>query len=441
MKQSLYILPILILFATSCTFSKKLSILSDKKLLTDSSLVGAHIGISIYEPGTKKYWYNYQDEKYFIPASTTKLFTLYAGMKYLSDSIIGINYLLENDTLYIKPTADPTLLHRNFSNQRVIDFLTSSNYPIVLIEPKQNFESYGKGWAWDDQNELYMPQRSAMPMYGNLFSVEWQPFNSSYQAKSTNTILPEYSLQLKTDNLVDDNIIVRIPKTNHFECALKNNQSNIKQEIPFETFGLETTFFILKKMWGDKIQLRKENQVFTKTSFKPLHSQSSDSVFKLMMFKSDNFFAEQTLLMASNIRFGTMNETSFIDTLLNNDFKDIPQAPRWVDGSGLSRYNLFTPKDFIYILEKISKDFSEERLRNILPNGGEGTLKNLFLDDVHSVYAKTGSLSNQFCLSGLVITKKKKHLLFSIMVNNNKGASVLMRKAIERYVHGIIKGF
>ena len=43
---------------------------------------------SIYEPATNKYWYNFQADKYFVPASNTKLPTCYAAMKYLGDSLI-----------------------------------------------------------------------------------------------------------------------------------------------------------------------------------------------------------------------------------------------------------------------------------------------------------------------------------------------------------------
>jgi D-alanyl-D-alanine carboxypeptidase/D-alanyl-D-alanine-endopeptidase (penicillin-binding protein 4) len=46
-----------------------------------------------------------------------------------------------------------------------------------------------------------------------------------------------------------------------------------------------------------------------------------------MMHRSDNFFAEQTLLMASNEKLGFMSDRAMIDTLLKTDLKDIPQNP------------------------------------------------------------------------------------------------------------------
>ncbi|MGO8056226.1 hypothetical protein, partial [Rhizobium leguminosarum] len=64
-----------------------------------------------------------------------------------------------------------------------------------------------------------------------------------------------------------------------------------------------------------------------------IYSQKTDSVLKPMMHRSDNFFAEQLLLMVANERFGVLNEDKIIDTLLKSDLKDLPQKPAWADGS------------------------------------------------------------------------------------------------------------
>src|ERR1700712_1682420 len=72
----------LLIILSSCSVNKQIS-KQASILLKDSSIATGHIGISIYEPATGKYWYEHNDTHYFIPASNTKLFTLYAGMKYL----------------------------------------------------------------------------------------------------------------------------------------------------------------------------------------------------------------------------------------------------------------------------------------------------------------------------------------------------------------------
>ena len=156
-----------------------------------------------------------------------------------------------------------------------------------------------------------------------------------------------------------------------------------------------------------------------------------------MMYRSDNFFAEQTLLMVSNKLLGVMNDEKIIDTLLQTDLADIPQRPKWVDGSGLSRYNLFTPKDFIYILNKLKNEFGLDRLKNILPTGGQGTLANYYLKDAGFIFAKTGGMSNHCSISGILLTKKNKLLLFSVLVNHYPTGSTPVRRAVEKFLSEI----
>ena len=83
---------IVISFLVSCTSTRKASSSTGEELMHQPGLSNAHIGICIYEPATGKYLYNYQADKYFVPASNTKLFALYAGLKNLGDSLPAIRY-------------------------------------------------------------------------------------------------------------------------------------------------------------------------------------------------------------------------------------------------------------------------------------------------------------------------------------------------------------
>jgi D-alanyl-D-alanine carboxypeptidase len=152
----------------SCSVSKQISKEANNILINDTAIRTGHIGISIYEPATGKYWYNYNAGKYFVPASNTKLFTLYAGMKYLGDSLPGLKYARANDTIYAFPTGDPTFCHPDFREQPVSTFLDNNHLPCIFSNSNWKAEKYGAGWAWDDHNESYMPERSALPISGNV---------------------------------------------------------------------------------------------------------------------------------------------------------------------------------------------------------------------------------------------------------------------------------
>lgn len=427
---------------SSCSVSKQISKQANSILINDSVISRGHIGISIYEAATDKYWYNYQAEKYFVPASNTKLFSLYAGMKYLGDSITAFTYFEDKDAITIDPAGDPTFLHPDYKNQTVFTFLKSRKKPVVILQNKWKENALGFGWSWDDYTSSDMVERSPMPVYGNL--IKWiqvkdkpaestQEGNLVYSIPDINPTTGKWKVNFSEDTTRNSFSVNRNRENNIYEITFgKEKKKEI--DIPFVTNGITTAAELLKDTLNEPVSV--SNSTAGK-HFIAVHSQPADALFALMMHRSDNFFAEQTLLMASNVKLGYMSDRRMIDTLLKSDLKDISQKPRWVDGSGLSRYNLFSPKDFIYILQKLKNEFGLERLKIILPTGGTGTLSSLYKKDSGYIFAKTGTLSNHVALSGFLITKKGKLLTFSVLPGNFVGAAAPVRKAIEKFLSNI----
>src|SRR5688500_8390343 len=145
---------------SSCSIEKQISKSANEVVLTNKALTAAHVGISIFEPAAGKYWYNYQGDKYFVPASNTKIPTCYAAMKYLGDSLRSLDYLETDTVLFIRPAADPSFLHRDFYVHPSFNFLKKSNKKLAFVLPKWEAEVYGNGWAWNDYNDAYMAERS-----------------------------------------------------------------------------------------------------------------------------------------------------------------------------------------------------------------------------------------------------------------------------------------
>src|SRR5215813_7905866 len=128
MKKSFFGLPILtfaFFIFSSCSIQHQISKSAVQLVLKDSSLTTAHVGISIYEPATNKYWYNYQGDHYFVPASNTKIPTCYSAMKYLGDSLVALKYEDTAGVVIIHPNADPSFLLPEFKKQPAFDFLRS----------------------------------------------------------------------------------------------------------------------------------------------------------------------------------------------------------------------------------------------------------------------------------------------------------------------------
>ena len=82
-----------------------------------------------------------------------------------------------------------------------------------------------------------------------------------------------------------------------------------------------------------------------------------------------------------------------------------------------------------------------ERLKKILPTGGSGTFKNYYQKDRGFIYAKTGSLSNHIAISGFLLTKKGKWIIFSILTNQFQGSATKVRRAEEKFLEGIRKKY
>ncbi|HUS03057.1 MAG TPA: D-alanyl-D-alanine carboxypeptidase [Chitinophagaceae bacterium] len=420
-------------FLFSCSISKQISKQADTILLKDSVIRFGHIGISIYEPATGKYWYNFQAEKYFVPASNTKLFSLYAGMKYLGDSITAFRYAEDQNSIVIEPAGDPTFLHPDYKDQRAFTFLKEKKKPVVILNNKWRANAMGFGWTWDGYTSTDGIERSPFPIYSNLIKwvqVKDKPAESKLEG---NLVFSEPDVTWKVNFSEDTNrnnfSVHRKREDNIYEITFGRERRR-EITIPFVTNGVETAAELLR----DTLNVPVSVATTTSRNLKVFHSRPVDLLFMPMMHNSDNFFAEQTLLMASNAKLGYMSDRRMIDTLLRSDLKDIPQMPRWVDGCGLSRYNLFTPKDFIYILQKLKDEFGLERLKLILPTGGTGTLSSLYIQDSGYIFAKTGTLSNHIALSGFLITKKNKLLIFSILPGNFTAAATPVRKAIEKFL-------
>lgn len=441
--KTLFSLLSCLLFLYACSPTQRIQKVAKKNLLGSAALKTAHTGISIFEPSSGKYWYNHQADKYFVPASNVKMVTCYAALKYLGDSLKALRYEeQENNTVIVEATGDPSLLHPQFSYQPVLDLLKRKNHVLINTE-NWDEQSLGKGWSWDDYNDDYMTERSPMPVFGNTVNLKQEnsslPFNNvgSAAAKNKLVVTPSFFRDSVYEGetygeQTDAFTIIRDKDANRF--SIQPVEAVFKDKsIPFITNGFEAT----RKILRDSLKIDIRTSFYRMTRPRYLYSQATDSVLKMMMYRSDNFLAEQLLLMVSNETLGTMNDEKIITHILTTDLKDLPQPPRWVDGSGLSRYNLFSPADFVFILNKMQQELGMPRLKNIFAGANQGTLKNYYLKDSSFIYAKTGSMSGVLSLSGFLYTSKNKLLIFSILVNNYQASAADVRRSIEKFLQEV----
>ncbi|MDT8415126.1 MAG: D-alanyl-D-alanine carboxypeptidase [Flavobacteriaceae bacterium] len=420
------VLYIALLFLTGCAVSgKKAFQKSFEREVQNGLFRNQFTGLMVYDPQSGDTLFTYNSHKYFIPASNTKIFTLYTALTLLPEQIPTLRYTLQNDSLFFESTADPVWLHPYFKDSTAIRFL--ENHQNVVWLPRSLADTpLGFGWAWEDYDSYYAPERNALPLYGNVVQVI--PTVDSLQ------MVPEYF----SSSIVQNKAFPyrRLQNLNLFNLPEAPKDTI---EIPFVT-GNSLTRKLLNAV------LSKEISVARETNHKldnVLYSIAADSLYKRMMHMSDNFLAEQLLLMASGMLSDTLNGETARVYMLKNALANLSQKPRWVDGSGLSRYNLFTPESVVFVLNELYKKYPQEKRFTWFPSGGvSGTLENLYSGGYQPyVYAKSGTLSNNYCLSGYLLTDSGKTLIFSFMNNHFQEPTGEVRRKIETFLEAIKKDF
>ncbi|CAN5297558.1 D-alanyl-D-alanine carboxypeptidase/D-alanyl-D-alanine-endopeptidase [soil metagenome] len=401
------------------------------KLFKQSAIVKDHFtGFALYDLDKKQMIYELNAGKYFTPASNTKLFTWYTCLKMLGDSIPGIKYVIRNDSLIFWGLGDPSFLHSDLKGTNAFNFLKNSNKKLFFSSGRYENGFFGAGWAWDDYTGYYQAEITELPMEDNV-AVLYTGADGQLQIKPA--FLKKY---LKCDSSMHPAAfkVNRDFLTNVFRYPAMPVPKKFRQEIPWKT-SAELTLAMLQDTLKKDIT---EIHLPLSADAKIIYNAKTDTVYKHMLQPSDNFIAEQLLLVCSSIKFNTLNADSVISYSKAHYLNDLPDIPQWVDGSGLSRQNLFTPRSIIALLSKISDEVNNDSLvHSLMPAGGvAGTLKSAYKTDggLPFVWAKTGSLSNNHNQSGYLVTRKGKRLAFAFMNNNFTRPSREVRDEMVRII-------
>jgi len=341
------------------------------------------------------------------PASNVKILTI-LGSIYYGDSIPIISYKAYSDTLKISPTGYPLLSHPKYIDKDLEKFLKKFKH-IVYHIPKIDLDKYGPGWAWDDYNNYYQAERSEMPIYGNVIQAVKKSNGDIEITPDTYKIVFDFE-QKKP--------IHRSETENNFSLnpSLFNSGDTIYS--PFIS-SRKNTISLLENALGKKVELKKEEL----KDYNVYNSSQVDDIYSAILKDSDNLISES---IAANISF-RLNDTISV----NNGIKLIKSLSKKIelfDGSGLSRYNLVTPKSIISSLHDIYNLIGFDRIKKIFP-------KNYIIQDEEDfVWGKTGTLKNNHNYSGYIITDKNRMYIFSIMINHFTNDLSKIKEAIVDFL-------
>ncbi|MBD2769466.1 D-alanyl-D-alanine carboxypeptidase [Hymenobacter sp. BT664] len=427
-------------------------------LLDSSAILRQHqVGLSLADAATGEELFGYQEAKYFTPASTMKLFSFYAGLHLLGDSLPSLRYFSRHDTLFFQGTGDPTLLHGDVPSRRAYHFLLNRPEKKLAYCAIACVPAFGPSWNWDDYGYYFQPERGAFPIYGHtvrFYASAPLPARAGGVAAARPAlpamprvrVLPRFFAplvspappNLLTPGLDEDVHVLRAPLENRF-YVLPATKKWV-DETPFRTSS-----GLMLRLLGDTLRRATTGAEWRPRpgldSIRTLYGLRVDSLYRRMLRVSDNFLAEQLLLMCST-KIGNHDSLStgrVIRYVRKNFLPGLPDPVFWVDGSGLSRLNLITPRTLTALLLKLHQEVPERRLLSLLAAGGrQGTLRKRYHDAAGPwVWGKTGTLSNNLNVCGYLRTKSGRLVAFSFMNNNHVVDSYPMRNEVERVLRQV----
>ncbi|MBF9251970.1 D-alanyl-D-alanine carboxypeptidase [Pontibacter sp. 172403-2] len=384
------------------------------------------IGFALYDPQMNQMVVSHNADKYFVPASNTKLFTFYTCLNMLGDSIPALKYAVHGDSLLFWGTGDPIFTHMDVKNSVVYDFLKSRPEKLYYFDAPFESTPFATNWGWDDYNYYYQPERSVFPIHGNIVKFTRKDSLSAY---TTTPALFKAMVKTDTGSNAAGDSFVRAWRTNEFTFYPKYAKAAFSVEVPFITSPEITVKLLADTLDRPVVWVKRpvpdEAQTF--------YSLPADTVYKRMLQVSDNLLAEQLMALCSGTISDTVSVARGIKYSLNHYLSDLPDKPVWVDGSGLSSMNMFTPRDIIVLLQKLLQERPREQLFPLLAAGGQpGTFRNIYKAEVPYVFGKSGTLAHVHNQSGYIITKSGKLLLFSFMNNNFPVSSSEIRNEMVR---------
>lgn len=398
--------------------------------LDQSPILKNHFfGVSLYDVDQNQFLMGSHEDKYFTPASNTKIFTLFTALKNIGDSIPAIYYIEKGDSLLFWGTGDPTFLHSKLDSGKVYNFLQATDRKLFYVGGTVTEEPfYRQGWAMEDYEEYYQPEITPFPIYGNVVT-----FGS---IRNRLTVFPvRFQFDVATDETIAEPNRFRIHRKLEENTFLINSAripNNYVNQKPFK-YSDELIIQLLQDTLQkpvELIQYPKPVEVDT------LFSVATKDVLREMMLVSDNFLAEQLMMVAAMDRYGEFNTARLRKDMEASYYAYFTDKIDLYDGSGLSPYNKVTARSLVELLLLVAQEVPKvEELRYLFAAGGlEGTLKTTYRPDGGSpfIWAKTGTIKSVYCQSGYIQTRSGRNLAFSFLNNNFIGSATPVRKEVSR---------
>lgn len=452
-------------------------------IFNDPAFSNAHWGVVIQSLSSGEYIYRKNEYKNFMPASNMKLFTtafalLTLGPEYKYRTTLYIRGKISDEKikgdLILKGVGDPTISGRFYNDDPTYVFrmwadslinmgIEKISGNIIADDDAFEEEGLGTGWSWDDETYYYSAPFSAVCFNDNCIDLTISP-GKKVGHKANISISPNTKFVTILNDIItvsDDSVtnidFYRERNTNIIHCfgTIRKSEIKVNESISINNPTKFTAQMIKEvfeskgiKVEGKALDNDEIGKEINYDKLKPLFYIDSPplrEIIKVINKRSHNLYAEQLIrtIGYEKLGFGSFeNGFKAVENLMKKMAID-PEQVQFVDGSGLSRLNLFTPMQLSNLLRfmynsRFFTDFYES-----LPIAGvDGTIERRMKNTraQGNVHAKTGFINSVRSLSGYVTSVDGEMFSF-VMIANNFLVPISLAENIQDLVCVLLSNF
>jgi D-alanyl-D-alanine carboxypeptidase/D-alanyl-D-alanine-endopeptidase (penicillin-binding protein 4) len=432
------------------------------------------VGIKAVSLATGKVVFESNSEKYFMPASNMKNFTVATALERLSPDFRFITSVYARSRpgangvvagpLRVYGRGDISISY-NFNDDdpfkgidRLVDAIAAAGVKriegdIVGDETYFRGSPLPTGWEWDDLQFYYGAEVSALPVNDNVVRLSVTPGPPGYGCSVR--LQPSHLLFRVVNKCTTSP--AGTPRTLRIHKPLDRNIIEITGDLPVGNSGYSGFVSVSRpaEMFAALLKQRLEAKGITVTgravAINDMDLIPADTTVEIAKVESPPLalIAAKTMKPSQNMYTETLlwtlgewararngyptvdgasgaNQTSseLGRAEVKGFLKSIGVAEDAVmqyDGSGLSRHNLVTPSAVVELYTYMAKRsrYSQAWRDSLTVAGVDGTLRNRFRGTrgESNVRGKTGTINQVSALSGYVTTAAGEQLAFSALVN------------------------
>lgn len=439
-----------------------------KTMLSDPALAGAWVGVLVQTTdNSPQTLFNFNEDKRFMPASNTKLFTAALSLEKLGAEFTFTTPVLMDGTvegeslkgnLYLKGMGDPSLNRdrlKELAKTISAKGIRSVKGDIVVDVSAFTDNRWGVGWSWDYLHYGYAPEVWSVALDRNSVTVQIFPSSDGQLAKivtvpTTNWLIIDNRI-ITTKGGEPQWSVWRDPweRTVHFwgRIPLNSPPTTVRISIPsvphyvgevFQEVLTDNGVTVLGKVRVG--QTPRDAVVIAEAKSPPLQE-----LVRWLNKVSDNLYAEMLLRSVALKEKGqaSLRDALRILTEQLSEWGIETSDVQIVDGSGLSRLNAVTPRSVVKLLQVARTRPWFDAFKDSLPVAGrDGTLQSRFKGTPGEgvVFAKTGYISGVVALSGYIQCKDGSELVFSVLVNHYNTSTRQVQTSIDKFVAALAEG-